>query len=209
MTLLPRSLFGRLMLTFVGVMALTVSVTMAVQMSEREAFVFRVSSEGAAHWLADQLKLMDRLPASGRDTLVEIAERRAAHVTFGVEPPELAAHEPGSNAAAFHDLLLEDLGQQWPVAVEVTPTQLPQEGGTGETRDAYAFNVRARLSDGTWVGFASKELRRLPRWPKRSTQNTLVMLAVLSVLSLIAMRWVTRPLHRLAQAAEELGRDIN
>ena len=62
MTLLPRSLFGRLVLTFVGVMALTVSVTMAVQMSEREAFVFRVSSEGAAHWLADQLKLLDRLP---------------------------------------------------------------------------------------------------------------------------------------------------
>jgi nitrate/nitrite-specific signal transduction histidine kinase len=23
------------------------------------------------------------------------------------------------------------------------------------------------------------------------------------------MRWVTRPLHRLAQAAEDLGRDIN
>jgi signal transduction histidine kinase len=209
MSLLPRSLSGRLVLTFVSVIAITMMVTMAVQMSEREAFVFRISSEGAAHWLADQLKLLDRLPPAGRDTLVEIAERRAARVTFGVEPPELAAHEPGSNAAAFHDLLLEDLGQQWPVAVEVAPTQLPPDANSSEPRDGYAFKVRARLSDGTWVGFAFQELRRLPRWPRRGTQNMLVMLVVLSLLSFVAMRWVTRPLHRLAQAAEDLGRDIN
>jgi hypothetical protein len=47
------------------VVAITMMVTMAVQMSEREAFVFRISSEGAAHWLADQLKLLDRLPPAG------------------------------------------------------------------------------------------------------------------------------------------------
>src|SRR6185312_12554330 len=209
MTLLPRSLSGRLVLTFVSVVAITMMVTLAVQLSEREAFVFRISSEGAAHWLADQLKLLDRLPPAGRDTLVEIAERHAAHVTFGLEAPELAAHEPGSNAAAFHDLLLEDLGQQWPVAVEVAPTQLPPDANSSGPRDAYAFKVRALLSDGTWVGFAFQELRRLPRWPRRGTQNMLVMLCVLSLLSFVAMRWVTRPLHRLAQAAEDLGRDIN
>ena len=135
MTLLPRSLSGRLVLTFVSVIAITMIVTMAVQMSEREAFVFRISSEGTAHWLADQLKLLDRLPPAGRDTLVELAEGRSARVTFGVEPPELAAHEPGSNGAVFHDLLLEDLGQQWPVAVEVSPTRLPPEANSSEPRD--------------------------------------------------------------------------
>src|SRR5262249_6623578 len=160
-------------------------VTTTVQMSEREAFVFRISSEGTAHWLADQLKLLDRLPPAGRDTLVEIAERRAAHVTFRVEPPDLAAHAPCSNAAPFHDLLLEDLGQQWPVAVEVAPAQLAPEANSSEQRDGYAFKVRARLSDGTWVGFAFQELRRLPRYPKRSTQNMLVMLVVLSLLSFV------------------------
>jgi signal transduction histidine kinase len=37
----------------------------------------------------------------------------------------------------------------------------------------------------------------------------LIIVGVLSLLSLVAVRWVTRPLHRLAQAAEALGRDIN
>jgi signal transduction histidine kinase len=36
-----------------------------------------------------------------------------------------------------------------------------------------------------------------------------VLLAAVLVLTLIAVRWVTRPLKTLAQAAEDLGRDIN
>lgn len=209
MTVLPRSLFGRLVLTFVGGLAITVVVTLGLQMREREAFVFRISTEGAAHWLADQLKLMDQLPPAGRERLAEIAARRATRVKIGVEPPDTMAPEPGSNAAVFRDLLLEDLGRDWPVAVEVAQAHLPPEVGSAEPRDGYALNVRGRLSDGTWVDFAFQELRRLPRWPRRSLQNMLIMLVALSVLSFVAMRWATRPLHRLAQAAEDLGRDIN
>jgi signal transduction histidine kinase len=37
----------------------------------------------------------------------------------------------------------------------------------------------------------------------------LIIVGVLALLSLVAVRRVTRPLHRLAQAAEALGRDIN
>jgi hypothetical protein len=153
MTLLPRSLFGRLVLTFVGGLAITVLVTLSVQMPEREAFVFRVSTEGAAHWLADQLKLLDQLPAAGRERLAEIAARRNTHLTFGVEPPDTTAPEPGSNAAAFRDLLLEDLGRQWPVAVEVSQAQLPP---SGLNRAMATANVRGHLSDGTWVGSRSR-----------------------------------------------------
>jgi signal transduction histidine kinase len=49
----------------------------------------------------------------------------------------------------------------------------------------------------------------LPRWPVRLLRNTFIVMAVMSVLSFVAVRWVTRPLHRLADAAEALGRDIN
>ena len=104
------------------------------------AFVFRITAEGAAHWLADQLKLMDQLPAAGRESLAEIAARRAMRLKIGVEPPGPMAPEPGSNAAAFRDLLLEDLGRQWPVAVEVAQAQLPPEAGATEPRDAMPSN---------------------------------------------------------------------
>jgi signal transduction histidine kinase len=178
-------------------------------MPEREAFVFRISSEGAAHRLADQIKLMDQLPAAARQRLVEIAARRGTRVAVGIEAPGTAPAEPGSNASAFHDLLLEDLGGRWPVAVEVAQTQLPPEAAGAEPRDGFAFKVRAGLSDGSGVGFEFQEPRRLPRFPRRVVTNMLITFVVLSVLSFFAMRWVTRPLHRLAQAAEDLGRDIN
>lgn len=206
---LPDSLFGRLVLTFVTSLALTMVVTLWAQMPEREAFVFRISSEGAAHRLADQIKLMDQLPAGARQNLADIAAGRGTRVAVGVPPPGVEPAEPGSNAAAFHDLLVEDLGGRWPVAVEVAQVQLASEKGAADMRDGFAFKVHARLSDGTGVGFEFEEPRRLPRFPRRVVTNMLVTFAVLSVLSFFAMRWVTRPLHRLAQAAEDLGRDIN
>jgi hypothetical protein len=103
MQLLPKSLFGRLVLTFVSALAVTMLVSLSAQMPEREAFVFRISSEGAAHRLADQLKLMDQLPDAGREQLAEIAARRATPRDPGREPPEVAVPEPGSKAAAFRD----------------------------------------------------------------------------------------------------------
>jgi signal transduction histidine kinase len=209
MSLLPRSLSGRLVLTFVSGIVLTMLVTFAAQLPEREAFVFRISSGRAAHRLADQLKLMDQLARPGREQLAQIATARGMRVRFDVPAPELLPLEPGSNAAAFRDLLSEELGAKWPVAVNVAAAQLPPEAGGSAPREGFAFDVQARLSDGSWLGYAFQEPRRLPRWPMRVLGSMLVVTGVLVLLSLVAVRWVTGPLKRLAHAAEELGRDIN
>ncbi len=209
MRLRPDSLFARLVLTFVLGMALTMLVTLWVQLPEREAFAFRISALRAAYRLADMLKLMDQLPSGSREKLAAIAATRRVDTTLDVAPPTARAREPGSSAAVFHDLLLEDLGRDWPVVVEVSPAQVLPEAGSAQPADGFEFSGRAQLSDGTWVGFRLQEPRRLPLWPRRLITNMLIMVGVLALLSLVAVRWVTRPLHRLAQAAEALGRDIN
>src|SRR4249920_117965 len=114
MRMRPDSLFARLVLTLVLGMALTMLVTLAVQFPEREAFVFRISALRAAYRLADMLKLMDQLPSGSREKLAAIAVARRVDTTLGVPPPAAATLEPGSSAAVFHDLLLEDLGRDWP-----------------------------------------------------------------------------------------------
>jgi signal transduction histidine kinase len=207
----PRfdSLFARLVLTFVLGMALTMFVTLWVQLPEREAFVFRISALRAAYRLADMLKLMDQLPSGSREKLAAIAAARRVDTTLGVPPPAPAAPEPGSSAAVFHDVLVEDLGRDWPIVVEVSPAQVPPEAGNAQPTDGFEFKGQAQLSDGTWVGFRLREPRRLPIWPRRLITNMLIIVGVLALLSLVAVRWVTRPLHRLAEAAEALGRDIN
>ena len=209
MRLRPDSVFARLMLTFVLGMALTMLVTLWVQFPEREAFVFRVSASRAAYRLADMLKLMDQLPSGSREKLAAIAAARRVGTTLGVSPPAAAPLEPGSSAAAFRDVLVDDLGRDWPIVVEVSPAQVPPETGNAPATDGFEFKGKAQLSDGTWVGFQLQEPRRLPKWPRRLITNMLIIVGVLALLSLVAVRWVTRPLHRLAQAAEALGRDIN
>jgi len=209
MRLPPDSLLARLVLTFVLGMALTMLVTLWVQLPEREAFVFRISALRASYRLADMLKLMDQLPSAGREKLAAIAAARRVDTTLDASPSSVAPPEPGSSAAVFHDLLVEDLGRDWPIAVEVLPVQVPPESGNAQPTDGFEFKGHARLSDGTWVGFRLQEPRRIPVWPRRLITNMLIIVGVLALLSLVAVRWVTHPLHRLAQAAEALGRDIN
>jgi signal transduction histidine kinase len=46
-------------------------------------------------------------------------------------------------------------------------------------------------------------------WPYRLLLSLAVLLAAVIAVTLIAVRWVTRPLQTLAQAAQNLGEDIN
>src|SRR5262245_65578499 len=122
------SLFARLGLTFVLGMALTMLLTLWVQLPEREAFVFRISALRASYRLADMLKLMDKLPGSGREELAAIATARGVETRLDAPPPQPES-EPGASAVVFRDLLREDLGRDWAIVVEVSPAQLPAEPG--------------------------------------------------------------------------------
>jgi signal transduction histidine kinase len=129
--------------------------------------------------------------------------------TLAAPAPALGDEEPGSFAAIFRALLSESLGRDLPAAVQVVPTQLPPSDAGGEAREGYALQVSTRLEDGSWARFDFEEPRRLPRWPRRVLMYMGVTMLVMAVLSFLAVRWITRPLHRLAAAAEALGRDID
>ena len=72
-----------------------------------------------------------------------------------------------------------------------------------------AFVVQTRLIDGMPVTFDSRQPAETVGLPWRMLASLGVLLAGVVVLTLVAVRWVTRPLKTLAQAAEDLGRDIN
>jgi signal transduction histidine kinase len=207
--LLPSSLFGRLVLTFVSGLVITMVVTLLAQMPERETFVFRISAGRGAQRVTDLVKLMDQLSPAGRERLAEIASTQGIRTQLDTPAPHLSASEPGSNAATFRELLAEGLGRERPVAVEVGSAELPPEPGTTQPHDGFAFNVTTRLADDGWVRFEFQEPRRLPRWPTRVLIGMLSFMAVMAVLSFVAVRWVTRPLHDLAEAANELGADLS
>jgi len=85
-------------------------------------------------------------------------------------------------------------------------------GAFGPGMHRYAstsFVVQARLHDGVLVTFDSRQPLETVNWPYRLLLSLLVLLAVVFAVTLVAVRWVTRPLKTLAEAAQGLGEDIN
>lgn len=75
--------------------------------------------------------------------------------------------------------------------------------------EGFSFLAQVRLRDGAWITFDSRQPPEASSWPYRMLLSVLVLLAAVILLSLLAVRWITRPLKTLADAAEELGKDIN
>ncbi|MEO8040282.1 MAG: HAMP domain-containing sensor histidine kinase [Betaproteobacteria bacterium] len=211
--LVPDSLFGRIMLTFIGGLVLTMAVSLLVQYSDREAFVFRASAGPGARRVADLVKLLDRLPVEQQPALLAIAQAQGVNVELRpAGAAALPAPVPGdADAQAMEALLVERLPAGRHVAVAVTRRRLDATppGAVGEWSERFAFDVDAELANGTVARFSLEEPRRFPRWPTRTLKNLAVMLVMAVILSFVVVRWVTRPLKGLADAADQLGRDIH
>jgi len=80
--------------------------------------------------------------------------------------------------------------------------------GPGARLAGISFIVQAPLKDGTLVTFDSRQPLEAVNWPYRLLLSLGILLVAVIALTLIAVRWVTRPLKTLAQAAEQLGADI-
>ncbi len=82
-------------------------------------------------------------------------------------------------------------------------------GGPGIGAPVISFVVQARLKDGSLVTFDSRQTVDAANLPSRLLLSLGVLLVAVIALTLVAVRWVTRPLKTLAEAAEQLGADIN
>ena len=86
----------------------------------------------------------------------------------------------------------------------------PGSFGPGMRRLAgISFVVQVRLKDGALITFDSRQPSEAVNWPYRLLLSLTVLLVVVIAVTLVAVRWVTRPLKTLAEAAQNLGEDIN
>ncbi len=74
---------------------------------------------------------------------------------------------------------------------------------------ASRFIVQAQLKDGSWVWFERQIPRELFDWPMQTLLTLLILLVGVITLSMVAVRWIVRPLDRLREAADALGKDIH
>jgi signal transduction histidine kinase len=255
MRVLPRSVFGRMVLVLLGGLIAAQLVSFAIHSQERGELMMQTSGMRSAQRIADVVRLLDSVAPAERGKIVAVVDSPGLRVSL--TRPLLPAAESDDRAAYFSAMLRYLLGADRLVAVRVSDapaawsrgpadaggarglgsgrgfgagrglgggqgmmggmmdrdgTMIGPGGGIGPGRGIGPriwYVVQARLKDGTPVTFDTGQSPDAANWPYRLLLSLVVLLGAVLALTLFAVRWVTRPLKTLAEAAEQLGADIN
>jgi signal transduction histidine kinase len=220
---LPRSLFGRLVLVLLAGLVLAQLATAYINLTERDQLLYRAGGMRLAQQIADIVKLLDSLPPAERRRVVAVFSGPPLRASLD-RPPilEPAAAESDFPRSMFATVLRYALGENARIVV-ARPAGATAElygppmgmmphgkgGGPGAFAGGALFVVQVALRDGSRVTFDSQLSRDDAAVPWRVALTLAILLGTVIVLSLIAVRWVTGPLSVLANAAEDLGENIN
>jgi signal transduction histidine kinase len=231
MRLLPRSLFGRLVLVLLGGLVVAQMLSAAINYAERTQQLMHASGAQSAQRVADAAKLLDSLDPGERRRVAAILSVPPQIVTLDRSPAAIegeTGNEP--RLAIFREAVRSALGDGREIRVSMREASAVSQaafehrrremlemhgpmGGPGPRgpmmmRGVF-FLTQVRLSDGSWVTFDTllPEDSAPASWKLPVTLA--ILLAMVLAVSIVAVRWLTRPLKALATAAEELGRNIH
>ena len=214
MKLLPRSLFGRIALILVGGLVAVQLFTTAIHVSERDDLVLRTGLSRAAARIGDVVRVLNAVNPAQRprimdaiaDTTLKLSDGKPASGHFAAEKGETELYRVARDALA----LALDPGTQFRV-IDAQPVNLnPDSWYAREFGERTGMRIHAviLLGDGTWITAQSTNPPRASSWFIRLLRNLAIVDGVMLVLLFFAARLATKPLSVLAQAAEQLGRNI-
>ena len=209
------------------------ALSLAIHLHDRGELLYRASGMQSAQRIADIVKLLDSIAPQERPRIVALFDAPPLIVSMdgAAAGPPSPIPESGAQAAFLRTILRRLLGDDRPMAVtggeivrQPPPIAAHMFGGSGPAMGGpfgpgmryfmgmepeQSFVARVRLKDGTWVTFDTRQPADAASWPYRVLLSILILLGAVIALTLLAARWVTRPLATLADAAEELGKDID
>jgi signal transduction histidine kinase len=189
---LPRTLFMRLMLVLCAGLALAHALSFVLIMGERREAAVGLMLGYLEQDVASSVALLDRLPAAERAAWLPRLERRTYR--FSLQPGD-AGHAPDSaHSRRIADAFVAAIGKRYPVRAYAVP--------------GYPDRVQAEitLGDGSplTIDMRPKGLPVADWLPA----VLLAQLALLGLFTWLGVRLATRPLARLAAAADSLGPDL-
>jgi signal transduction histidine kinase len=236
MRLLPRSLFGRLVVVLLGGLAVAQMLSFAIHSDERLALLQQAGGVQSAQRIADTVRLLDAADPPGRRRIVNVLSAPPMLVSLDRERLAAPARADAGDGrgVAFEALLRESLGDGWAIETVVAESRAaalnppgrgpgsgawgPMHGAMagrygeamhGQGRGGLSFLAQVRLRDGQLVTFDARQPDPAVGWSTRLLLSLAVLLVAVVALSLLAVRWATRPLQALADAADALGRNID
>ncbi len=234
MSLVPRSLFSRLVLVLLTVLVIAQLVGLAIHLHERGDLLSQASGMQAAQRVADIVRLLETLDPAERRRVVQVLSAPPLAISLERGPLAAPAENPDGSAGAaqFGMMLRRFLQDGRPVVVMMTGAGTAPPGPEAMRRPigprmhdtsmtpgpatmhfgpqpGFSFIAQVRLRDGALVTFDARQPAQLESWPYQTFYGLAVLLAAVIAVSLVAVRWATRPLNALADAADELGRNIH
>ncbi|WAK00266.1 ATP-binding protein [Methylobacter sp. YRD-M1] len=196
---LPRSLFGRMIWILLTGLIVAQSMSMAIHRHERSQMVARSNSVQVAQRIADIGLTLDSVDPALRQTLINVFRKPGWLIALNEKPigPMPAGWVDDTGNPFLHAGLNELLDNRYPARIMINKTN-PQP-----------LLVQVGLHDGAWVVIQFRLPDETAAWPSRMLLQLLILVISVLGLSLFAVRWVTRPLLQLANAAEQLGKDIH
>jgi two-component system osmolarity sensor histidine kinase EnvZ len=192
-TLLPRSLFGRLALLLLAVVVVALAATILLFRHDRAALLSRQFADTKIVQLqAVRAALEGADPRERRESLARIGREYGVRIVPESERPYMGGPPPGPLLQALEERLREALGPD---------TELRVAPGRG------LMLVRLTAAgSGYWVGFALPSRPQAEDVPSRALIGSLIVAAILLVAAFLFARYLARPLRELNAAVERVGR---
>ena len=227
--LLPASLFGRLVLILLGGL-----LAAQLLLHNRGEALYEASGLHTVQRIADIVRVLDTVAPDEAKMILPAVNTTFLRVAFTEAPSPLeSTQEEGLHAAHLRTVLQRALGDNRPLRITITEIEsakienpparphehrvmhphgpplehMPMFGGFAG-RGVFFF-IQVQLRDGHWVSFEHRLSQEQFAWPLRLLLTLGILLVSVILLSLLAVRWVTRPLTLLGNAALQFGRDIH
>ena len=217
-TLLPKSLFGRMVIVLVGGLLSAQMLSLAILLDERSRLDLEARAQRVAQRIGDMVVTFDSLTPDERVTLAPLISTRTFNVSVAQADPAPATREAESDdtAKAFAAALGTSLGADRLVGTGVVASRTAQADsrfddlrGAFSGRRAPSLFAQVRLTDGSRLYFTYLPPATAGGIPMRVAIALLTQLLVIVVLTLVAVHWATRPLSDLAAAAEKIGTNVD
>ncbi len=230
MRLLPKSLFGRLVLVLLSGLVLAQLLTAFILLRDRGQVLYEAVRQNLILRTAGIVRLLDTLTPAERQRLLPLLS--GPELQIALSPQALPSEDAETDSRLAADVVRLQLHSRIPerreirVSVEgsVMPSTMqgmhrrmmggpPMSGPWAYARGVHAmaryFRIQIELADGSWVRFERGLPEEMFDWPVTLLIALSVLLLSVILLSLFGVHSIVRPLRELRQAAEGLGKDIH
>ena len=236
MRYLPKSLSLRLFIILAIVLLLAQLLSAFLHFQDRGQVLYHTAELNSAERIAGIVRLLNAMTPEARQRTVAELNVPPLHISLDQPAWPQSSTSESAHAVRLKRRLHSLLGEEWSIRVRIgdalagesslpsvshaypNPPELHRPHNERHehrldfgpfTANGMSFLTQIKLYDDTWVTFDHAVPAEVFAWPHKLLWSLIVLLVSVVIVTLIAVRWLTRPLASLSNAADALGRDIN